>query len=1243
MLGSVNNLSRGIATLSADMQPLPQFLPLDPIILGNKKYTRSGELRRVLGVPLGSSSDDLSLGLAQSKPFLPVATEELKNFKESVQDASKKARDRAKKLHDSIFKLDKYREALGSKKRQRCDILSSERSGGPNLTKIGSQIRRNPHGILTQRSDDKTKSVGLNKRIRTSVADMRQIVTEKEGDMLPTVTSSSVRIEEKIRRLPVGGEGWDSKMKRKRSVGAVNNRVLNGDRDIKRAMLPKLSADSTLQSCDAKDFRLKSSPGVGVINKFNVTFEPAGSDSSLVLKNGLESTPLPGDCTTVLEQRIMEKGNKKSNIRDGNPASCSSTLLKAKVSRAPRTGSIMVLDSFSRDLPLSGVFQGWEEPSSVNKVPMSGVANNQKHPISMGSSSHAIAQWVGQRPHKNSRTRRTNLVYPVNKHVEAQVTSPGFATSDFNSRTPPFKSNGSLLTSTTENNIPKIKRKLENVSSPIGLSESEESGAGENKVKEKGIDSGEMALNATHKAGAFALPIRKNRVPTNETGYGVRRQGRSGSGSYITRPGIHPLREKSENLPTTKPFQTVRHASDKGKSKSGRPPYKKLKDRMGSNYVALMVNGGLSDFTGEFDDDHEELFVAANSARNAGNIACSGPFWKKMESIFASHSSDDMSYLKKQISFAEELDESLSQMFSFKYNVSGGVLHKVAHDCSVKRQGGDSNKESIKADTLCGRFDRGRLDKVTPLYQRVLSALIEEDESEEFYHHSVGKNMPLHYASDDSHCGSCNLIDIESKDIDRMESEVESNADFQTLMICSMDRLSGDKGAASNTFRNPTWSNSLHSVEQWLEEDLLHSDGVVVSEICSNDLFQLQPRDMNAHGFSSSNSQYQLMSLDDRLLLELQSIGLYPETLPELAEGEEVINQDVFELKERLYQQIVKKKNYLEKIDKAIQKVRVVEERKMEYVAMDQLIEMAYKKQMANRGGHASKSAVRKVSRQVALAFIKRTLARCQKLEETGSSCFTEAALQDVMFSVLPCSNDAKSLDCVGSGTASNTCNEASNHQIEAKGSGAVSSPSERFDSHSDYLDRGYSDALHAVHSSKHYTKHASVLNKVKREVLIEDVVGSASSRVTSTIDDTVLGGVRGRKYGRERDENRHVRKTKPKAKQKNIQLSTSGNGLHGWDSEAIQSASAVCGSSQPIVNPSNRTDIQRDSSNEADEPIDYVKLQLHELDLGVSDDLGGPQDLSTWLNFEEDGLQDHDSIGLEIPMDDLKDLAMLL
>ncbi|XP_039031195.1 uncharacterized protein LOC120165825 isoform X2 [Hibiscus syriacus] len=1221
MLSSGNNLSRGNAGLSSDMPPLPQCLPLESISLGNQKYTRSGELSRVLGVPLrNSTSDDHSFGVSHPKPCPPVATEELKNFKESVQDTTRKARDRVKRLRESISKLDRYKEALSSKKRQRSDI-SSERTSGVNITNMGSQILRNDHDLMTQRLEDRPKSMGLNKRVRTSVADLRadnrtavnprqQGTIEKDGDVLSAVNGGSARMEEKIRRLP--SEGWETKMKRKRSVAAVGNRVAGGDRDIKPVMQAKLSSESKLRSCDIQGFRSKSSLGVGGIRKSDASFEAAGSDASTVLRETLQ---------------------------DDNQAIGPSTMLKAKVSREPRTGSIMVLDSSSKVHLSSGALQGWEQPN-LNKIQSLGVGSNKKRLMSTGSSSQAMSQWGGQRPHKNSRTRRTNLVSPSN--AEVQISNQGLTTPDFGARAS-IGTGGSLLGCSVDNATPRIKREPDNVSSPFGFSESEESGAGDNKSKEKGIDCSEVTLPTYQKAESFLLPTRKNRMSTNEIGDRVRRQGRSGVNvPSLTKPGIPPMREKLENITTTKPIQSARSASDKNRSKTGRPPSKKLKDRKATTRVGLIQNNVSSDCIGESDDDHDELFAAATSARFATSLACSGPFWKKMGSIFNSVSCEDASFLGQQLNLAEELDEtheSLSQMFGDGYTVLGGVTPKDAPS---------SVEEIAKTNTATGGLDLKQFEKVTPLCQRVLSALIEEDESEEIYNHVEAKNMSLHYASDDSHCGSCNHMDVEPKDRDRIESEVESNADFQCQKNSLLDRLSYDASVASTTIRNSSMSNSLHSSERWLGDDeFSHSDMGPVSEICSTDLGQVQPKEMSISVVSSLDGQYQFMPMEDKLLLELQSIGLYPEILPDLTEGEEAINQNVVELNEHLYQQIKKKKKKLGKIDKAIQNGREVDRRNIEHAAMDQLIQIANKKRLACRGGNSSKSAVSKVSKQVALAFIKRTLSRCRKFEGKGNSCFSEPALQDVMFSVQPSSNEAKSVECIGSGTASNTCNETSNHQAEARGSGAVCSTFERYDSR---------DAPPAVHSSEYaVSKYGSMLNKGRRkEVLIDDVVGS-TSRVMPALDGSTRG-LRGNKSEREREQSRDNlrntssisgagrasldgakgdRRTKSKPKQKD----SSGNGFHGRLSDP--SLPPLASTSKMVER--GASNVRPDSSKEADEPVDFANLQLTELDpmeeLGVSNEIGGPQDLSSWLNFDEVGLQDHDSIGLEIPMDDLSGL----
>ncbi|KAL5539710.1 hypothetical protein UlMin_043747 [Ulmus minor] len=788
MLGTGNNLSRGVATASPDVTLLQQCLPLEPI--------------------------DHSFGVSHLKPPAQVGKDELKCIKETVQNGSRNARDGAKMLCESIFKLDKYKEAINSKKWQRT-----------SLVKMGSQIHRNPHDPMNHRLDVRAKSVTLNKRICTSVADQRdsksattsrhKMFTDKDVNSLQDVNGSYARIEEKIADCLLEG--------------------ITGDREIKRIMQPELAADSKLRSCDSHGFRLNSSPRISGTNKLDASFEPINSDGSALLKSEHETASSKGSPSIQKNKSV------------GSP----NTVTKGKVSRAPRTSSVMALDSF---------------PSTLVVARM---ALNPKYPASAGSPIYPMAQWVGQRPHKNSRTRRTNLVSPVS--TEPQNSSPGLATSDFSART------SSMLVNGVDNKAQKIKSRVDLVD----------------------------VFTTSLKVGSLVFPLKKNKIPTIEIGDGLKRHGRSGRGSSLARPGIGRSREKDQY-------------------KKGRPPSKTLKYGKALTRLRPMPSNGSSDFTG---------------------LACSSAFWKKMELFL---------HLD-----AEELRESLSQIFGNEFNGLGIV--DGGGNCFGKRQ-----------DDLCGRFDTGSSEKDNPLYQRVLSALIVEVERVT----QVKGKTSLQYASDDSHCGSCNQIDIEPKDKDRMESEVESKLGFQSQKNCLLDRLSCDSGARTR------------SNEQWrVDDDFVHSDVGIVIEICSNDL---------GH-FPTSNCQYQSMGFNDRLLLELQSIGLYLEILPYLTEGEDVINEHIMELKIGLHEQ----------------KGRDEERWKIEQVAMDQLIHMVYRKHMALRGSNAPKSYVRKVSKKVALACVKHTLTRCWKFESGIRN------------------NDTKSIDGVRSGTASN---EAL-HQVELRGS----------------------------------------------------------------------------------------------------------------------------------------------------------------------------------------------------------------
>ena len=90
MFGLGSTSSRGIASSTGDPPTLSQFLLLDPIKLGEQKYPRPEELKKVLEMLFGMNVEDNSFGSARLKH--PLAVEELKRFRACVLEASNKAR-----------------------------------------------------------------------------------------------------------------------------------------------------------------------------------------------------------------------------------------------------------------------------------------------------------------------------------------------------------------------------------------------------------------------------------------------------------------------------------------------------------------------------------------------------------------------------------------------------------------------------------------------------------------------------------------------------------------------------------------------------------------------------------------------------------------------------------------------------------------------------------------------------------------------------------------------------------------------------------------------------------------------------------------------------------------------------------------------------------------------------------------------------------------------------------------------
>lgn len=1255
IFGSGKGASRGTGAVVGDLPSLSQCLMPEPIVMSDQKYPRSGELRRILGLTVGSTSEN-SFGAAHLKSSLHLSMDELKKFRDSVAETCNRASARAKKFDEYLHKLTKYSEGIPSKKQQRNEQLTNERLGGSR-----TQIHRGPSDLVTQKTEERPKNSTLNKRVRTSVAETRaeyrnialarQPMTVKDRDMLKDSNADSDMAEEKIRRLPAGGEGWDKKMKRKRSVGAVISRPLENDGEPKRMLHHRLASEPGLSPSDSHGFRSGISSGAGSINKSDGS-SLAGSNARTMLKNEQEKSALSRDPTAGLnKERVLAKGSIKLNSHEENHAVCPSPIAKGKASRAPRSGSLSAANSPSNVPRLPGTLENWEQPPNVNKNLAVGGANNRKRPLPTGSSSPPITQWIGQRPQKISRTRRANLISPVSNQDEVEVPAEACSPSDFGARLTPGVTSGSIFSKAASNLTQNLKVKAESVLSPARLSESEESGAGESKLKEKGgvtCEGEEKTVNTVQSNGMSTSHTKKNKfLVKEETGDGVRRQGRSGRGSAFSRSSISPTREKFENQVTAKPLRNSRPASEKHGSKSGRPLKKHL-ERKGFSRLGNPLSSGSPDFTGESDDDREELLAAANLAYNANIHACSSAFWKKVDRLFASVSAEEKSYLLEQLKIAEESHANLSQTLNRTNDVLDGHAHdgtSISDTPPVEKNRCIKNQNDLKVSSdaelvdqfhdsiLSAQFDSDTIfNKVTPLYQRVLSALIIEDDIEGCEENGFGIFMSPQNGPETLLHGTC-VIDSQSRKMNRTEVE------YDTVFSSQIQKNgSGNEFVSCNGYgvyhRNPDVEGPQYSDEMSQGDNgYLHSEVGLFVGLSECDPDVPQRLQINSFGISSFERQYSQMAFDDKLLLELQSIGLYIEPVPGLDDKEdEVINQEIMQLERGLCQEIGKKKTYIEKISKAIQEGKDVEGWNPEQIAMNKLVELAYKKLLATRGTLASKNGIPKVSKQVALSFAKRTLSRCRKFEDSRASCFSEPVLHDIIFAAPPRINEGDLLDGL----------------CPVRADGVLIDPYERFNHQSDHA----------------FAKNGPILNRgKKKEVLLDDVGAGAAFRATSTLGGTLLGGAKGKRSERDRDSlarnanakagrslgnSKGERKTKTKPKQKTAQLSTSVNASFNKFMEiTTHPVYPSANGSGELVNTSGNRKREGDvnSLREKKESANGMNLPLNDIDaieeLGVESELGAPQDFNSWFNFDVDGLQDHDSVGLEIPMDDLSELNM--
>ncbi|XP_058748688.1 uncharacterized protein LOC131621678 isoform X1 [Vicia villosa] len=826
---SDTSMLQGNSTSSRDSDSFAQYLKLDPITTGGPKFTSLNDLKRALRISHGNTLEDCAYRTGNPKSRIPADPEELKRFNARLQEASARASDGSKRLDESVHKLNKYWEALNSKKQFQSEVLPNERMSGSQLSNMGSQTHQSTTELANQKPEDMPKKILPNMHIGTSAAEIqaeglnnsfgRQPLTiGKDKDNIKDVGKVCDGVQEKIQWLPVSGETWDRKMKRKYSMGTASARSTDGEGEPKRVMYLKQANESGLQSCDAIGLR----------------FDDHGK-------------------------------NYTGGIYPHT---------KVKASRAPQTDNLIVGNSSSETLDAR------EQPSNVNQPHSLVGAINHKRPFPVESSMSGLAQWAGQRPQKSSRTRRANGVSPpVLNCDEMPVPFEGC-----------FPSSGTIMNSTTTsgpltskdaiNNMQCTRNKNDDNSIQTRISESLEFGArenGENKLKEKELDRNKgdgRAINDSCITGSYMSMTKKElKLNREETGDGLRRQCSGNNGFSVLKNDISSTEEKSEILSLTKRTRNTKPSSLKNASRSRRPRMKKPHNSKAIAHLGHPSISSSPEIAGRSGDDCEELLFAANFASNASHTGCSSLFWKQMEPNFAPVNLEVIDHLKQQVKTIEDDQRYLSQMLCLQSDAPDVVVltNNLFSQYPLEGERGrnilnqsDSKELSSMVDMVNqphdGSFLSSQMDleyKLPPLYQRVLTALIIDDQIEET---------------------------VEDENISFLHERDDPPVGFYT------DTVSCNGNATST---------------------------------CDE------------------------MSMEDKLLMELKTVGIFPEPVPELADGGcEAIDQEITQLQKGSCQQLIKKKEGFMKLIQAVEDGRELEQRALEQVAMDKLVELAYKKKL---------------------------------------------------------------------------------------------------------------------------------------------------------------------------------------------------------------------------------------------------------------------------------------------------------
>ncbi|KAI4379556.1 hypothetical protein MLD38_005836 [Melastoma candidum] len=1191
------------------------------------KFSRPGDMKRSVGVALGLSSNDALSNTSKAKMLGSLSLEELKRVKLGLCESGIKARERVKFFSEALTLLTKIFPSISTKKRSRSEvfersssILSNDRpaqGSGPLKTGNHCSILAGnfEHGL--QKSEEQTKSLFPSKRTRTSMLDgklearansfvrpSRPVDCEKESPKLP---SGGVSQCEDQTLSSVGVEGWEkSKMKKKRSgikadVSSVSDALkrIDGYRELNQGM----------QQRSIRDVRIKPNNELNEVRPgvMNGALENGKTEGFVQQTGSSTRFSIPEAELDISSFSIDKKDRPVSSDkeRDNNKAvvkpNCREDLASASL-----TSSYRINPSIRG--PRSSIGNGTKLSPSISRASVSNEASlatgapNRKRSTSVRPPS-PVTCWP--RPQKISRSaRRRNFVPTAMGNEES---SPIGSTSDV------IGEAGMGFPRRMHRSSPQHpKLKSEPLSSSM-LSEGEDTEFSDIKPRErlkKADEMDEKFEETVHKVSPVIVSSRKNKYVSGKVlGDGIRRQGRSGRIFKTSRTSL-PVSDVKVGNDEAKHLRNARNGFDSKENKPGRPISQKLSDRKVFNRQRHASVNVTSDFIVGPNDGNEELLAAANAVVTPSHSVPS-KMLEQVEAAFGFIYDEDISFLKEQVN--HESSTQTPNLTATELDNCSGYLDIFGLTGREK-----NNERDVHQWQKIGTHDQ----EAVPLWQRLIAALIPEEEAEYCdTEHSVFMT--------DGQGSSFELDQPVDPNVPFYDSgTIHRHSDSFSSEDCLMSNIPDQQGHENDVIglrELRIISDSDHPINGLLKNPEL-----------------IPPR--------CSEAQYDNMSIDERVLLEMHSISIFPEAVPKVNLCEDDgIADDIQKLMKKHHSLVSQKNEFLEKLLKGSLEVKESQERGFEQHAMDKLVVVTYQKYMTCWGPSNAKSAGNKMAKQAALSLVKRTVQRCKKYEATGKSCFAEPPYKNIFL------NSTSRQSVVPLVEAILEASENSQH------SPSLSQKGLRSDNH----DVDSSDMLRsATHMCEQTSsKEEMWSNRVKqRELSLQEVGG-----VPSGIQNPLLSSAKGKRSERDRDgkgqgremlsgpgynkngrstlfNSKGERKSKAKPKQKMTQLSASINGLLGCTAEQAKSALPTGSKLNPVPTSSNPKSFVMNTLDDM-EAIDLSSMQLGDVDeLGVSHDLGGQgHDLDSWLNIEDDNLQDHDFMGLEIPMDDLSDVKLML